>query len=75
MVDLLEKALDLTKETGKNNQIVADYSVGMMNMGYPLLLGGVTFCAFDWISDALRGMRGIMMDMYQVPCDASPCIP
>ena len=67
MVDLLEKALELAKETGKNNQIVADYSLGMMNVGYPLLLGGFTFCAFDWISDVLRGMRGIMMDMYQVP--------
>jgi hypothetical protein len=41
MVDLLEKALELAKETGKNNQIVAHYSMGMMNIGYPLLLGGV----------------------------------
>jgi uroporphyrinogen-III decarboxylase len=39
----------------------------MMNIGYPLLLGGFTFTAFDWISDTLRGMRGVMMDMYQVP--------
>jgi uroporphyrinogen-III decarboxylase len=39
----------------------------MMNLGFPLHFGAVTFPAFDWISDALRGMRGTMLDMYQVP--------
>lgn len=67
MVDLLKKALELARETEQNNRIVSDYSMAMKSMGYPLLLGGFTFCAFDWISDVLRGMRGIMLDMYQVP--------
>jgi uroporphyrinogen-III decarboxylase len=67
MVDLLEKALELARETRHNNAVVADYSMAIMNLGYPLLLGAFTFTAFDWISDVLRGMRGVMLDMYQVP--------
>jgi uroporphyrinogen-III decarboxylase len=39
----------------------------MMNLGFPLPFGAITFPAFDWISDAFRGMRGTMLDMYQVP--------
>jgi uroporphyrinogen-III decarboxylase len=67
MVDMFEKALDLAKETERNKRIIADYSSSIRNLGYPLLLGGFTFCAFDWISDVLRRMRGVMLDMYRVP--------
>ena len=38
-----------------------------MAQGYPFIVGAHVFCAFDWISDCLRGLRGTSMDMYQVP--------
>jgi len=67
MVELLEKMLELARETEKDNKIAANYAMEMMNLGYPFTWAPVTFPAFDWISDAFRGMRGSMIDMYQVP--------
>jgi uroporphyrinogen-III decarboxylase len=46
---------------------MARYGMEMAGLGYPSMIGAHTFCAFDWLSDCLRGMRGTAMDMYQVP--------
>ena len=64
---LLEKLLELSRETEKNGQIVGRYNLEMMQLGYPFVVGAMLFCAFDWISACLRGVRGISLDMYQVP--------
>jgi hypothetical protein len=64
---LLEKLLDLSRETEKNGRIVGQYSLEMMHLGYPFVAGPMLFCAFDWVSDCLRGLRGSSLDMYQVP--------
>jgi hypothetical protein len=65
--EFLEKILDLSRETAKNNQLAASYGQEMMQRGYPVIVGAHIFCAFDWVSDSLRGLRGTSMDMYQVP--------
>jgi uroporphyrinogen-III decarboxylase len=67
MADILKKALELVEAHAKYKQLMTRYTMEMMNLGFPLHFGAVTFLAFDWISDALRGMRGTMLDMYQVP--------
>jgi len=67
MVELLEKMLELARETEKNSKIAAGYTMEMMKLGYPFIVGAATFPAFDWISDTLRGLRGSSLDMYQVP--------
>ncbi|MBN1319703.1 MAG: hypothetical protein JXA87_02575 [Thermoleophilia bacterium] len=67
LMDMLEKLVALGKEMVQQRQDIVDYSMMMMGLGYPLLWGGITFPAFDWISDVLRGLRGTSMDMYQVP--------
>ncbi len=64
---LLEKLLKMSREVEKNGQLMAGYSLEMMRLGYPFVVGAHVFCAFDWISDCLRGLRGTSMDMYQVP--------
>ena len=64
---LLEKLLDLSRETSKNDQLVGQYSLEMMHLGYPFVAGPMLFCAFDWVSDCLRGLRGSSLDIYQVP--------
>ena len=64
---LLEKLLELSRETAKNDQIVGQYSLEMKHLGYPFVAGPMLFCAFDWVSDCLRGLRGSSLDMYQVP--------
>lgn len=63
----LEKLVELGKEMAEIRKDVIGYSMMMMNLGYPLVWGGITFPAFDWISDVLRGLRGTSMDMYQAP--------
>jgi len=35
--------------------------------GYPLIAGGSTLAPYDAIADALRGTRGVMMDIYRRP--------
>ncbi len=65
--DFLARMQELGRESNKNNQLIANYSIEMMQLGYPSIVGAHVFCAFDWISDCLRGIRGSSLDMYQVP--------
>lgn len=65
--EFFEKLIELHRETEKNRQLMAGYAAEMVQLGYPILVGAHVFCAFDWISDSLRGLRGTSMDMYQVP--------
>lgn len=65
--ELPEKLLELSQETQNNRKLMTDYNLEMMRLGYPFVAGAFVFCAFDWISDFLRGLRGTSLDMYQVP--------
>jgi len=65
--DFLTRMQELGQESIKNNQLIASYGIEMMQLGYPSIVGSHVFCAFDWISDCLRGIRGSSLDMYQVP--------
>ena len=67
MVEILKKALELAEEHEKIKQLSIRYTMEMMNIGYPFTWASVTFPAFDWISDTLRGLRGTSVDMYQIP--------
>ena len=39
----------------------------MADLGFPLACGAITLAPFDLIGDTLRGLRGILMDMYRCP--------
>jgi len=39
----------------------------MAGLGYPAMCGALTMAPFDVITDYLRGLRGIMLDMYRCP--------
>ncbi|MBN1366557.1 MAG: hypothetical protein JW967_01340 [Dehalococcoidales bacterium] len=67
MTDVLRKALELAEEIGKSQAFQAKYHLDVMNMGYPVLYTANSFSAFDWINDALRGLRGTSLDIFQVP--------
>ena len=64
---LLQKLVELSGETEKNRRTASRYALEMTQLGYPFVAGPMLFCAFDWISDCLRGLRGTSLDMYQVP--------
>ncbi len=63
----LENLIELAQETEKNGKIMGGYNREMMENGFPVMVGAHVFCAFDWISSCLRGLRGTSLDMYQVP--------
>ena len=39
----------------------------MADLGFPLACGAITLAPFDLIGDTLRGLRGILLDMYRCP--------
>lgn len=67
MREILRKALDLADAHEKAKEVTIGYTMDLMKAGFPIPFAAITFPAFDWISDALRGMKGTMLDMYQVP--------
>lgn len=44
-----------------------EFQTDMVEAGFPCSAGAITLAPFDVISDALRGMRGSMLDMYRQP--------
>jgi uroporphyrinogen-III decarboxylase len=63
--------LDALKETGRAAMETVMTTIGcaqrMKAAGYPLLFGGGCVVPFDHVGDALRGRKGIMLDMYRRP--------
>ena len=52
----------------RNHQIKAEaFLDDMSDLGFPLACGAITLAPFDLIGDTLRGLRGILMDMYRCP--------
>jgi uroporphyrinogen-III decarboxylase len=43
------------------------FTAEMMDLGFPVMCGGATLVPFDVIGDFLRGMKGILLDMYRCP--------
>ncbi|MBI5601942.1 MAG: hypothetical protein HY879_01160 [Deltaproteobacteria bacterium] len=67
LMELLKKMLALAEAHLREKALRIRYTQEMMNLGFPVSFAAITFPAFDWISDAFRGMRGSMLDMYRVP--------
>jgi uroporphyrinogen-III decarboxylase len=67
MTELLKKMLALAEAHSREKALRIRYTREMMALGFPVSYGAITFPAFDWIADTLRGMKGSMLDMYRVP--------
>ena len=39
----------------------------LKGLGYPNMVGGMSFAPYDLLGDTMRGTRGIMLDMYRQP--------
>lgn len=67
----VQQALKALMEVGNEamawNQQMGAYELEVRGMGFPTIVGGATKAPFDIISDTLRGIRGMMMDMYRQP--------
>ncbi|MFC1896570.1 uroporphyrinogen decarboxylase family protein, partial [Thermodesulfobacteriota bacterium] len=51
----------------KHNEKAREFNKEMEGLGLPLLISGVASAPFDLFSDQLRGMKGVMLDMYRQP--------
>lgn len=65
------KAFEALIEAGKEMldwflHLVA-FDAEMKALGYPNMVGGMTFAPFDLLGDTMRGTKGIMLDMYRQP--------
>jgi uroporphyrinogen-III decarboxylase len=55
------------EEAIKWRETVSACEKTVMEAGFPMFRGGISFAPFDVLGDTLRGTRGIMLDMYRQP--------
>lgn len=63
----LESVVKAVREALKWIGSTRPFNAEMGGLGFPSVVGGLAYAPFDPISDYLRGMRGVMLDMYRQP--------
>ena len=64
---VLECLLEFSDAAEANLAAYRAHVADMATMGYPVVSGGTTYTAFDWVSDFFRGLRGGSLDIYRHP--------
>ena len=64
---ILEALQRAGAEMTKYNECRAEYIEEMKDAGFPMVAAPHSNSPYDYITDFLRGMRGIMLDMYRHP--------
>ena len=64
---LTQRAGDLAEFSCQIEEAHNQYVKEVNECGYPTMVSGMAITAFDAVSDALRGMKGSMLDMYKTP--------
>ncbi len=67
IADMFIKLGEVGQEMNKYNAVQAKLTAELAAEGYPSLASAFTEAPFDWVSDNLRGLRGVMLDMYRCP--------
>ncbi len=67
MTELLTTLLHLGEQWREYAEIHARYGVELEGLGYPVVYASYCHAPFDIIADYLRGLRGVMLDMYRQP--------
>jgi uroporphyrinogen-III decarboxylase len=55
------------EEMARYQQVIMKFGKEAQAAGYPSIRGGVAMAPFDSLGDALRGTKGVIMDMYRRP--------
>jgi uroporphyrinogen-III decarboxylase len=63
----MEKFCESARLVAAHTQKLKPFTMEMAALGFPIMCGGATLTPFDVIGDFLRGMRGILLDMYRCP--------
>ena len=67
ILDAMESFCKAGRIVQKHQVKAAAFVEEMAGLGFPLACGAITLAPFDLIGDTLRGLRGILMDMYRCP--------
>jgi hypothetical protein len=67
LVTVFEKLYQAGVIMQKHNAVLSAFRKEMTSLGFPHGFGASSVAPFDVISDTLRGMRGVMLDMYRQP--------
>jgi uroporphyrinogen-III decarboxylase len=67
MLNAMEAFCRSARTIGAHAEKLKTFSIEMASLGFPIMCGGATLAPFDVIGDFLRGMRGILKDMYRCP--------
>lgn len=69
--DDIAKAFENLVKAGKEMLdwfiFLVTFDAEIKSLGYPNVVGGMTFAPFDLVGDTMRGTKGIMLDMYRQP--------
>jgi hypothetical protein len=63
----LTSLMQLGEVTRAANQAQAKYTAEMKELGYPMIYEASFTPPFDTVADFLRGLRGVMLDMFRHP--------
>lgn len=67
--EMLKKLMEAGNETMKFIDVFGRIGSQLQSSGFPTLWGGFAKAPFDMIGDTLRGVKGMVMDMYRRPND------
>jgi hypothetical protein len=67
IVSILETLQRVGAEMNKYAAVRTRFVQEMKNEGFPMMAASSCHAPYDWITDYLRGMRGIMLDMFRCP--------
>jgi len=67
--EMLNKLMEAGNETMKWAEVSGKISTRLQSSGFPTLKSGFAKAPFDMIGDTLRGVKGMVMDMYRRPND------
>jgi len=65
--DMLKKLMEAGNEAMKFMEVSTKFSTDLESSGYPSLRSVFAKAPFDMIGDTLRGVKGMVMDMYRRP--------
>ncbi len=67
MVDGLERIASAARDVAGWGQVIGETHATLMGHGFPAYFGGGCKAPFDILGDTLRGMRGVILDMFRCP--------
>lgn len=67
LITSMEKFCKAARAVQEHAEKADNFIEDMTQTGFPLACGAITLAPFDLIGDTMRGLRGVLMDMYRQP--------